>query len=90
LSAAFSGLPQFFDAVREFQQQRAAIFRHGTRPAGKRLGSRGHCRAHLLFGRLGHVHDDLSGRRIENPQIVALAGAQLSVNEQFRVHRRAS
>ena len=42
------------------------------------------------FVGLGHLRDDLAGGRIEHVLLVPLALDQLAVNEQFRVHRRAS
>ena len=79
-----------FDAIGELQQQRAAILRHGRGPARKSFRGRFHSRGDLLLRGLGHLRDDLAGGGIEHAELVALAFDQLAVNEQFRVHRRAS
>ena len=84
----FHGLP--LDAVCQFQQQRAAVFRDRRRPAGKGFRRGFHGGGDLFFGRFGHLRDDFTGSRIQHPQLVTLAFDQLAVNEQFRVHRRAS
>ena len=103
LSAAASGLPQFcdssaansmrlgLDAIRELQQQRAAILRHRGGPAGKclRCGASPRPRSVPRKPRATCAMT-LPVAGSSTLVLFALAFDQLAVNEQFRVHRRAS
>ena len=76
-----------FDAIRQAQQQRRPVLRHGLRPARSRHLGRGDGSLELRVARLVHFGNALAARRVEHALEGSFALHQGAVDQEFGLHR---
>ncbi|MDT4875869.1 hypothetical protein FQZ97_1112680 [compost metagenome] len=75
-----------FDAVRQLQQQRGAVFRRSAGPAFEGGIGGAHGGVHLGLAGLGDFHQHRAGGRVEHAQRFAFAGGELAVDQESGLH----